>query len=694
MIIINSKIYFILIGFLLIFVNRSFATSIEPVHIFADSLSVKSTTLSLAWKFHEGDNLEWANVEYNDSDWDTLSTLIPTKKPGYDSWNGIGWFRRIIKIDSSLINQSVAFAMRHFGASQIYLNGELIHKYGHVADNLDEEKIHQPRSIPLSLQFSTDTVYVLAIRYSNFNSVEDKDWYKKWFDYAGFQIRLSELDKAIRNSVHNEGLTLSINIGISALSFSLSVLYIILFIFYSRKKENLYYSLFTFFIALTFLSQMLGRFNHSSLTFFIIINILNFISAILIFLSYLAFLYSIFNDKFPKQFWLFITFALSIILIATITNVDEDLINNFVIGIILLATIEGLRIIIFAIKQKKENAKVIGTGVIIFVFFVLTMFVIGMLGMGNINSIWGIILFFIGLISVPLSMSVYLARDIASTNLKLEEQIVTVKELSEIQIQQERNNAELKLQAELNEAENKRKTKELEEARELQLSMLPKELPEIPNLDIAVYMKTASEVGGDYYDFHTDIDGTLTVVLGDATGHGMKAGTMVTATKSLFGSYAANKDIIYTFHEMTRCLKQLNFHMLSMCLAMVKINDKNITLSSAGIPPILICRKDENKVEPFVIKGMPLGTIEKFPYKVVESELNGGDTVLIMSDGFPELMNSKKEMYGYNNVIKYFERIANDNPEEIIAELKKEMNTWTDGADPDDDVTFVVLKMK
>ncbi|MEJ2545800.1 MAG: two-component regulator propeller domain-containing protein, partial [Calditrichaceae bacterium] len=58
--------------------------------------------------------------------------------------------------------------------------------------------------------------------------------------------------------------------------------------------------------------------------------------------------------------------------------------------------------------------------------------------------------------------------------------------------------------------ENKRKTKELEEARQLQLSMLPKELPQLPHLDIAVYMQTATEVGGDYYDFHVALDGTLT----------------------------------------------------------------------------------------------------------------------------------------------------------------------------------------
>lgn len=93
-------------------------------------------------------------------------------------------------------------------------------------------------------------------------------------------------------------------------------------------------------------------------------------------------------------------------------------------------------------------------------------------------------------------------------------------------------------QAIVMQAENDRKTEELEEARQLQLSMLPKELPALQNLDIAVYMKTATEVGGDYYDFNVSIDGTLTVVLGDATGHGMKAGTMVTTTKSLFNVLA------------------------------------------------------------------------------------------------------------------------------------------------------------
>jgi len=100
-------------------------------------------------------------------------------------------------------------------------------------------------------------------------------------------------------------------------------------------------------------------------------------------------------------------------------------------------------------------------------------------------------------------------------------------------------------------ADNERKTQELEEARQLQLSMLPKELPNLPNLDIAVYMQTATEVGGDYYDFQVGIDGTLTTIIGDATGHGMKAGTVVTITKSLFNSMAANENILSTFDKIS-----------------------------------------------------------------------------------------------------------------------------------------------
>ena len=65
-------------------------------------------------------------------------------------------------------------------------------------------------------------------------------------------------------------------------------------------------------------------------------------------------------------------------------------------------------------------------------------------------------------------------------------------------------------------------------------------------------MKPATEVGGDYYDFHVGEDGTLTVAVGDATGHGLKAGTMVTATKSLFNNLAARTEYREHFQTIFR----------------------------------------------------------------------------------------------------------------------------------------------
>jgi len=243
-------------------------------------------------------------------------------------------------------------------------------------------------------------------------------------------------------------------------------------------------------------------------------------------------------------------------------------------------------------------------------------------------------------------------------------------------------------------AENQRKTQELEEARQLQLSMLPKTLPQLAHLDIAVYMKTATEVGGDYYDFHVGIDGTLTVVVGDATGHGMRAGTMVTTTKSLFSSHASNPDILFTFQEITRCIKYMNMHMLSMCLSILKIQGNKMQISAAGMPPALLYRNKTKSVEEIILKGMPLGAVQDFPYELRQTEIYTGDTILLMSDGFPEMFNKDKELFGYERVIETYQQAADKNPEEIIRELKSAGSDWSQSDTPDDDVTFVVIKVK
>ncbi len=244
------------------------------------------------------------------------------------------------------------------------------------------------------------------------------------------------------------------------------------------------------------------------------------------------------------------------------------------------------------------------------------------------------------------------------------------------------------------EAENEQRAKELEEARQLQLSMLPKHTPQLPHLEIAAYTNPATEVGGDYYDFHLADDGGLTVVVGDATGHGLKAGTVVTATKSLFKHLAPNPDVVEILRQSSLALKQMNLRSLYMALTLVKVKGYCLTFSAAGMPPILVYRASTRTVEELFIKGVPLGSVTDYQYRRRDLELSQGDVVVLMSDGFPERFNGSGEMLDYAKAGEVLVEIADRSPQEIIDRFIEVGEEWADGRPQDDDVTFVVLKAR
>jgi sigma-B regulation protein RsbU (phosphoserine phosphatase) len=244
------------------------------------------------------------------------------------------------------------------------------------------------------------------------------------------------------------------------------------------------------------------------------------------------------------------------------------------------------------------------------------------------------------------------------------------------------------------EAENAIRAKELEEARQLQLSMLPKSVPQLPHLEIEAYMKPAAEVGGDYYDFHLGDDGVLTVAVGDATGHGLKAGTVVTAMKSLFRSFAAEPEIVPVLDRSSRVLKEMNLRSLFMGLTMVKLNGRRMKISSAGMPPALVYRAETGVVEEVMIKAMPLGSVTGYSYREREITLGCGDVVVLMSDGLPERFNRTGEMFDYSRTMETLARAAAMAPREIIERLVDAGEAWAEGRPQDDDITFVAVKVK
>jgi serine phosphatase RsbU (regulator of sigma subunit) len=259
-------------------------------------------------------------------------------------------------------------------------------------------------------------------------------------------------------------------------------------------------------------------------------------------------------------------------------------------------------------------------------------------------------------------------------------------------VEQERARKAQELQQALMSVEYQRKTVELEDARRFQLSMLPKEVPHHPAYDVAVFTRTATEVGGDYYDFHLHRD-TLSVTIGDATGHGAKAGTMVTIIKTLFAGYGGTAEPAEFLADAAEKIKRMDLGRMAMALSLARLDSRKLTVASAGMPPVLVHRVSSGLVDEIALQATPLGTFGS-DYPQTSVALDAGDTVLFLSDGFPELMNDAAQQLGYVGTIEAFAAAAKAaTASDVIAALADIARQWHGDAPPNDDVTFVVVRV-
>lgn len=283
-------------------------------------------------------------------------------------------------------------------------------------------------------------------------------------------------------------------------------------------------------------------------------------------------------------------------------------------------------------------------------------------------------------------------------------------------LEQERSRRQQEVDRRLLEAENERQTSELEEARTFQLSLLPAGIPEHPDLEIAVFLRTASEVGGDYYDFsRLRPDGLLTIAVGDATGHGARAGTMVTVVKSLLSSAdmghfrsvsgtaspapaapgaPALLDLADFLSHATATIRSMNLGRRAMALVLARYRDGALDLASAGMPPVLVSRSPAGEVEEIMTSGVPLGTLANASYENRRVRLEPGDAALLMSDGLPEMLGKDGEPIGYAAVAERWREVGQRPAGEAIAEFERWVEELSPQGVPADDVTFVVIRRR
>ena len=639
------------------------------------------------WRYHSGDDMRYAEKDFDDSRWELTSGSLSQFSHTESGWQDIGWFRTDVEADTSIVAVPLSLILNHSGASELYVDGALWEQFGKVSADADSEQTYWERN-PGIFTFKKPGRHVLALRYSNTHSEEIIE--RK--GNAGFFMQFSNNpDDLIDNRVQFVREFSIFQIAFVSIQAILAILHLLLFAFNRQNKGNLYFGLCMIsWMVITFTDFQAPFYtNQGNIYLYSIIGTLAIMPASLF---ALLTIYATSYKKLPKQFWFFLAAGLILafwIIFFPASDMPLGIAIYLMIGFI---GFEILRIMIYYGFIKKQVGRLILIGFGVFMIAVLYQMLSNMQLLPRIGE-YGIAYVY-GFLILSITVSLDLSLSFARTNRALEQRLREIQELSEKTLRQERQMHEEIVHRKTLEADNARKTKELDDARNLQLSMLPKEIPSPTNLDIAARMLTANEVGGGYYDFYLGEDNTLTIAVGDATGHGLRAGTMVASVKSLFAAFGSQRDMRAFFNRCTEILKEMHMGNIFMGMMLVRFNTSKMWAAAAGMPPLFIYRCKTGHVEEMVMKGMPLGAFRDFSYEQKDTKISPGDTILLMTDGFTELFNKHKEMMDYPQIKKCFAEVANKPSSQIIDALINLGEKWRQDEPQNDDCTFVVVKVK
>ncbi len=656
--------------------------------ITAESLAGGRLDLGGAWRYHGGDDAAWADPELDDSSWPLSPIRFERGRLPANGWPGIGWFRLHLEVGEELLHEPLALIVFQEGASEIYLDGARLAQLGRVADRAEkEEGVRRREVVRISLSRAR---HVLAARHSNFLVSR----LHGWGQVPGLRIALATPKAADQVYSQDRRPTLRQveQILFTSVPLVFCVLHLLFFVFDRRARENLYFVVVTAsFSAAAFFDYQLGF--PADLGHIGLLVTLQRLSATLLGLSCLRFAYALVGGPLPRRFWWFAA-AMGATWTRTLfaNSPWQATMDALSFLIICALTLELLRSTPIFIRQRKDGTWLLGAGILTFLVTaildqLMDLKLVAEPFLGTYNP------YLYGGLGLLLSMSIYLARSFARTRRQLEHQLVQVRELSVKTLAQERAAREREVERRVLDADHARKTAELEEARQLQLALLPSDLPGLDAYDVAAAMRTATEVGGDYYDFEVRGDDTLLVAIGDAVGHGARAGTLVAATKSLFKALAGDGEPAAILDRVGAAIRDMQLRRIHMALALAMFSPGRLRLAAAGMPPALVHRAATGEVDEVMVEGLPLGGSGRFPYRQVEVPVAAGDTVLLLSDGFPELRNGDQEL-GYPQARSLFKESCAGSAREVIHRLEAAVETFTGGRPPVDDVTFVAVKVR
>lgn len=249
-------------------------------------------------------------------------------------------------------------------------------------------------------------------------------------------------------------------------------------------------------------------------------------------------------------------------------------------------------------------------------------------------------------------------------------------------------------------SERERMARELEIARNVQMSLLPKENPLLEGYDIAGICIPALEVGGDYYDFFQLGNGKVGIAIGDVSGKGVPAAIYMTLTKGILQSHAGEsnspKEVLRKLNrQMYTNIDRSSF--VSMFYAVLDMKRNKIRFSRAGHNPAILAQRSTNKSTLIQPKGIALGLEagERFQTCLEEHEmpLQSGDVLTFYTDGFTEASNSEGEEFGESRLESEISSNKTLSANIIIQKVVRSVKQFVGNHPQHDDMTMVVIKV-
>jgi sigma-B regulation protein RsbU (phosphoserine phosphatase) len=240
--------------------------------------------------------------------------------------------------------------------------------------------------------------------------------------------------------------------------------------------------------------------------------------------------------------------------------------------------------------------------------------------------------------------------------------------------------------------------RELQVVGDIQRSLLPTALPDIPTMKLAAHYQTSQRAGGDYYDFFPLPDGRWGILIADVSGHGTPAAVMMAVTHSIAHMYpdtsAPPSDML---NFLSSHLTQRYTHSVeSFVTAFYAIYDpisRQLSYSSAGHNPPRLKRCAGGTIS--ALDGAakyPLGIFPDMEYEDASVDLQPGDQIVFYTDGITESTDPAGQLFGVGRLDTIVEQCRND-PAEIVEEILKAVDKFTDGEPIIDDRTVVAARV-